>query len=38
LQTTYIEQSTLISVDEPSQWPISQRLWQNAVSLIAPIL
>jgi len=38
LQTTYIEQSTHISVDVPAQWPVSQRLWQNAVSLIAPIL
>jgi len=38
LQTSYIEQSQQVSVDLPSQWSISQRLWQNAVSLIAPIL
>jgi len=38
LQTTYIEQSTNISVDVPSQWSIGKRLWQNGISLIAPLL
>jgi len=38
LQTTYIEQSTSISVDAPAQWSVGERLWQNGVSLIAPLL
>ncbi len=38
LQTTYIEQSTPISPKEPLEWSIRRRLWQNGVSLIAPIL
>jgi cardiolipin synthase len=38
LQTTYIEQSTTVSVQEPSKWSLRKRLWQNGVSLFAPIL
>jgi len=38
LQATYMEQSTSVSVDVPSQWSLGRRLWQNGVSLIAPIL
>jgi cardiolipin synthase len=38
LQTTYIEQSSPISSQEPSEWSLRRRLWQNGVSLIAPIL
>ncbi|MBT4530345.1 MAG: cardiolipin synthase [Phycisphaerae bacterium] len=38
LQYTYIDQSHKIPIDLPKQWSISRRLWQNAVSLIAPIL
>lgn len=38
LQTTYIEQSTHISPNEPLGWSIRRHLWQNGVSLIAPIL
>jgi len=38
LQTSYMEHATLVGQHTPSQWSISQRLWQNAVGLIAPIL
>ena len=38
LQTSYMEQSTPVCLQTTSQWSISQRLWQNAVGLIAPIL
>lgn len=38
LQSTYITQSTLVPVDLPAHWSVPRRLWQNAVSLIAPIL
>lgn len=38
LQTTYMEQSTLVGATTAINWPIHQRLWQNAVGLIAPIL
>lgn len=38
LQSSYIEQSTPISEQTVSQWSIPQRLWQNAIGLIAPIL
>ena len=38
LQTTYIEQSRQVPVDLPLEWSIGRRLWQNGISLIAPIL
>jgi cardiolipin synthase len=38
LQTTYIEQSTSVPITEPQKWSIGTRLWQNSISLIAPIL
>ncbi len=38
LQSSYIEQSTPVSEQTVSRWPIQQRLWQNAIGLIAPIL
>ena len=38
LQTTYTEQSTAVPVDLPSQWSLGRRLWQNGISLVAPIL
>lgn len=38
LQTSYMEQSTPVSTNLPSSWSIQQRLWQNAVALIAPVL
>ncbi|MFT4592545.1 MAG: cardiolipin synthase [Phycisphaerales bacterium] len=38
LQESYMAQSRRVPVDIYRQWSIRQRLWQNAVSLIAPIL
>ena len=38
LQTSYIEESTPVLLKNVDVWPLSQRLWQNAVNLIAPIL
>jgi len=38
LQTTYMEQSTPVPTSGPQKWSIGTRLWQNGVSLIAPIL
>ena len=38
LQTSYIEESTPVLSKNVASWSLSQRLWQNAVSLIAPIL
>jgi len=38
LQTSYLEQSVQVDPNTPSQWSVQQRLWQNAVGLIAPIL
>ncbi len=38
LQTTYIEQSKAVAPSEPLEWSIAQKLWQNSISLIAPIL
>ena len=38
LQASYIEESTPILPQYVASWSLTQRLWQNAVSLIAPIL
>ncbi|MDP6541478.1 MAG: cardiolipin synthase, partial [Phycisphaerales bacterium] len=38
LQQSYIDKSTLLPNNEASNWSIGQRLWQNGVGLIAPIL
>ena len=38
LQMTYIQQSTPVPQKTPLEWSIGKRLWQNGVSLIAPIL
>ena len=38
LQSSYIEESTSVLESKVNSWPLQQRLWQNAVSLIAPIL
>ena len=38
LQTTYMEQSKPISPETPKNWSIPRRLWNNAVSLLDPIL
>tara|TARA_B100000959_G_scaffold214481_1_gene225769 strand:- start:1891 stop:3336 length:1446 start_codon:yes stop_codon:yes gene_type:complete len=38
LQTTYMNQSTTVPVEEPYQWSLGKRLLQNGVSLFAPLL
>ena len=38
LQHQYMQESVAVPVALPSQWSIPQRLWQNGISLIAPIL
>jgi len=38
LQHSYIEKSSHLTLKEVSNWSLGQRLWQNAVGLIAPIL
>jgi cardiolipin synthase len=38
LQASYMEESTLLSLNNVEKWSIPRRLWQNAVGLIAPIL
>jgi cardiolipin synthase len=38
LQESYISQSKAVPPDITKQWSLQRRLWQNAVSLIAPIL
>jgi cardiolipin synthase len=38
LQSSYIEQSTAVHAETVKNWPVQQRLWQNAIGLISPIL
>lgn len=38
LQQSYIESSTVVKTGEIAQWSVGQRLWQNIIGLISPIL
>ena len=38
LQHSYIDGSSHLSLKEVASWSLGQRLWQNTVGLIAPIL
>jgi cardiolipin synthase len=38
LQQSYMDNSTLLTMKTVSGWSVPERIWQNAVGLIAPIL
>ena len=38
LQDSYLAQSTEVTAEMVDQWPITQRLWNNAIAMLGPVL
>jgi cardiolipin synthase len=37
-QDAYLAQSHEVTTDMVAQWPITRRLWNNAIAMLGPVL
>jgi cardiolipin synthase len=37
-QEEYLEQSQQVTVEAVSRWPVTRRLWNNAIAMLGPVL